>query len=141
MRKNTAWIVIAGLALVVVIGVVIFGGRDNASTTGEPDARIAVQDPDLVAIGEPLYQGSCASCHGSDLRGSDLGPSHLSVVYEPNHHGDGAFILAARNGVRQHHWPYGDMAPVPGLDDSELEAIIAYVRENQREFGFESYPH
>jgi mono/diheme cytochrome c family protein len=140
LRKNTAWIVIAGLALVVVIGVVIFGGGDNASTSGEPDARIAVQDPDLVAIGEPLYQGNCASCHGSDLRGTDLGPSHLSVVYEPNHHGDGAFILAARNGVRQHHWPYGDMAPVPGLDDSDLEAIIAYVRENQREFGFESYP-
>ena len=140
MRKNTAWIVIAGLALVVVIGVVIFGGGDNASTSGEPDARIAVQDPDLVAIGEPLYQGNCASCHGSDLRGTDLGPSHLSVVYEPNHHGDGAFILAARNGVRQHHWPYGDMAPVPGLDDSDLEAIIAYVRENQREFGFEPYP-
>ena len=140
MRKNTAWIVIAGLALVVVIGVIIFGGGDNASTSGEPDARIAVQDPDLVAIGEPLYQGNCASCHGSDLRGTDLGPSHLSVVYEPNHHGDGAFILAARNGVRQHHWPYGDMAPVPGLDDSDLEAIIAYVRENQREFGFESYP-
>ena len=130
----------AGLALVVVIGVVIFGGGDNASTSGEPDNGIAVQDPDLVAIGQPLYQGNCSSCHGSDLRGTDLGPSHLSVVYEPNHHGDGAFILAARNGVRQHHWPYGDMAPVPGLDDSDLEAIIAYVRENQREFGFESYP-
>ena len=95
---------------------------------------------DLVAAGKPLYQASCAQCHGTDLRGSDLGPSHLSVVYEPNHHGDAAFVLAARNGVRQHHWPYGDMPPIPGLTDGDLAAIVAFVRDQQRIHGFEPYP-
>lgn len=110
------------------------------SGDAEGDTGISEQDPELVAVGETLYQASCAECHGSDLRGTDSGPSHLSIVYEPNHHGDGAFVLAARNGVRQHHWPFGDMAPVPGLSDGDLEAIVAYVRENQRLHGFEPYP-
>ncbi len=99
-----------------------------------------MQDADLVAAGDPLYQASCAVCHGSDLRGTDTGPSHLSVVYQPSHHGDLAFVSAARNGVQQHHWPFGDMLPLPGLSDSDLDAIVAFVRENQRILGFEPYP-
>ena len=47
-----------------------------------------------------------------------------------------AFVLAARNGVRAHHWPFGDMPPVgQPLTDGELAAIIAYVRELQRANG------
>lgn len=137
IRRNATWIGIGGLVAILVIAVVGFGGdsTDTGSGTG-----IAVQDPDLVAAGEPLYQASCAVCHGTDLRGTDKGPSHLSVVYEPNHHGDAAFVLSVQNGVRAHHWPFGDMAPVPGLSDEDLEAIVAYVRENQRISGFEPYP-
>jgi mono/diheme cytochrome c family protein len=137
IRRNAAWFGIGALVLFLVIAVIVFGG--NSSNTDE-GTGLAVQDPDLVAAGEPVYQASCASCHGTDLRGTDLGPSHLSVVYEPNHHGDAAFVLAAQNGVRAHHWPFGDMAPVPNLTDEDLEAIVAYVRENQRISGFEPYP-
>lgn len=132
------WLAIAALAGFVVASVAFGGNRTDAdSGTG---TGIPVQDPDTVASGEPLYQATCAECHGPDLRGTDLGPSHLSIVYEPNHHGDAAFILAARNGVPQHHWPFGDMVPVPGLSDEDLNAIVAYVRENQRIFGYEPYP-
>jgi mono/diheme cytochrome c family protein len=47
-----------------------------------------------------------------------------------------AFVLAARNGVRAHHWPFGDMPPVEErLTDGELGAIVAYVRELQRANG------
>jgi mono/diheme cytochrome c family protein len=115
-------------------------GACAGSGPGDAGTGIPVQDPDLVTAGEDLYIESCAECHGSDLRGTTQGPSHLSVVYEPSHHGDAAFFLAVRNGVRQHHWPYGDMAPVEGLADPEIEAIVAYVRENQRIHGFEPYP-
>lgn len=135
--KNASWIGIGVLVVILVIAVIGVGGNSSNTDAG---TGIAVQDPDLVAAGEPLYQASCASCHGTDLRGTDLGPSHLSVVYEPNHHGDIAFVLAAQNGVRAHHWPFGDMAPVPGLSDEDLEAVVAYVRENQRINGFEPYP-
>lgn len=118
----------------------IVAACSSTGATGTGDGVVPVPDAALVAQGEPLYQASCASCHGADLRGTDKGPSHLSIVYEANHHGDGAFILAALRGVPQHHWPYGDMPPVPGLGEEDLEAIIAYVREQQRLHGFEPYP-
>ena len=137
IRKNAAWIGIGVLIVFLVIAVVASGGN---SSNPEAGAGIPVQDPGLVAAGEPLYQASCAACHGTDLRGTDKGPSHLSVVYQPSHHGDAAFILAARTGVRSHHWSFGDMEPVPGLSDENLEAVVAYVREHQRTNGFEPYP-
>ncbi|NNC91494.1 MAG: cytochrome c [Acidimicrobiia bacterium] len=93
-----------------------------------------------VEAGEQLYDAKCAECHGEDLRGTDRGPSHLSVVYEPSHHGDAAFLLAARQGVRQHHWDFGDMPPIDGLSDEDLASITAYVRSVQEREGFESYP-
>jgi mono/diheme cytochrome c family protein len=90
--------------------------------------------------GATLYQQSCASCHGRDLRGTDQGPSHLSQVYEPGHHPDEAFRAAIAQGSRAHHWNFGDMEPVPGLDDDEVDAIIAYVRAQQEAQGFDPYP-
>ncbi|NND84488.1 MAG: c-type cytochrome, partial [Acidimicrobiia bacterium] len=65
---------------------------NTAETGADAGTGIPVQDATLVAAGEPVYQANCASCHGSDLRGTDQGPSHLSVVYEPGHHGDIAFV-------------------------------------------------
>ncbi len=134
VKKYGMWIGIGALVVFMGIATTFFGA---ASTDTSSDEGI---DPDLIAAGGPLYQANCAECHGSDLRGTDLGPSHLSIVYQPNHHGDIAFVLAARNGVNQHHWRFGDMLPVPGLNDDDLDAIIAFVRENQRIFGFEPYP-
>lgn len=111
-----------------------------AASGEEGGSGIPVQDPSLVSAGEGLHQANCASCHGSDLRGTQAGPSHLSRVYEPSHHGDGAFALAVELGVRQHHWPFGDMPPVAGLSKADVAAIVAFVRENQRIEGFEPYP-
>lgn len=97
-------------------------------------------DEDVLATGEALYEQRCAECHGADLRGTDRGPSHLSIVYEPSHHADAAFLLAVRRGARAHHWGYGDMPPIPGLDDGQVAAITAYVRSVQQREGFEPYP-
>lgn len=135
MTTRLTLLVIIGIAVVLAIVVLRPRSQDADGETGMP-----VQHPDQIAAGEVLYQANCARCHGADLRGTDSGPSHLSIVYEPGHHGDAAFVLAARNGVQAHHWPFGDMPPVPGLADDELAAIVAYVRENQRIHGFEPYP-
>lgn len=124
-------VAVAGLLALIV-------NACGGSAVNAPE--IPAQDPTLVAAGDDLYQANCASCHGSDLRGTDQGPSHLSVVYEPNHHGDEAFAFAVEFGVLQHHWPYGPMERVEGLSDEDVEAIIAFVRENQRVHGFEPYP-
>ena len=101
------------------------------------EVAIEPQDPELVEAGAELYAAHCAECHGSDLQGTDQGPSHLSIIYEPNHHADGAFLFAVQNGVRAHHWDFGDMLPIEGLNPEEVEAIIAFVRERQRVEGFE----
>ncbi|MEN8239719.1 MAG: cytochrome c, partial [Actinomycetota bacterium] len=79
IRKNASWIGIGALVVILVIAVVGFGGNSSDTDAG---TGIPIQDPELVTAGEPLYQASCASCHGTDLRGTDKGPSHLSVVYE-----------------------------------------------------------
>lgn len=97
-------------------------------------------EPDIALDGKALYTASCGSCHGTDLRGTDQGPSHLSAVYEPGHHPDASFEAAIRQGARQHHWNFGDMPAVEGLDEAEVQAVIAYVRTVQREQGFEPYP-
>jgi mono/diheme cytochrome c family protein len=125
-RRHTT-IAAAVTAIMVVIATAC--GSDPAAT--EP-ATPGGSDP-----GADLYQSNCASCHGSDLRGTDKGPSHLSLVYEPNHHGDDAFRSAILNGARQHHWNFGDMAAITGLDDNEINEIIAYVRSEQERQGFE----
>ncbi|WP_050526736.1 c-type cytochrome [Pseudorhodobacter aquimaris] len=87
--------------------------------------------------GETYYNAVCASCHGANAAGQDgIAPPLVHRIYEPSHHGDAAFFLAARNGVRAHHWKFGNMPAVEQpLTDSELGAIVAYVRELQRANG------
>ena len=87
------------------------------------------------ARGKFLYGTHCASCHGVDLKGSDKGPAMLHKVYEPSHHGDVAFQLAARNGVRAHHWGFGDMKPVPAVTPDDVAHITAFIRMEQRAVG------
>ncbi|NOX28863.1 MAG: c-type cytochrome [Actinobacteria bacterium] len=118
-----------GLALIAsVLAVVVWSTRET------PTLESAPAD---TGRGAELYSSMCASCHGGDLRGTDLGPSHLSILYEPNHHTDDSFRSAITNGARQHHWSFGDMVPVVGLDDDDIDAIIAYVRQQQQIQGFE----
>lgn len=87
------------------------------------------------AKGKKLFSANCASCHGADLKGSDKGPAMLHKVYEPSHHGDVAFQLAVKNGVRAHHWQFGDMKPVPGLTPDDVAHITVFIRAEQRKVG------
>jgi mono/diheme cytochrome c family protein len=86
-------------------------------------------------LGKPLFESNCASCHGADLGGTDKGPPFLNRIYEPSHHGDAAFQMAAKNGARAHHWKFGDMPPVPGVTPDDVAHITAYVRMQQRKAG------
>ncbi|MFY9269174.1 MAG: cytochrome c [Candidatus Manganitrophaceae bacterium] len=91
--------------------------------------------PTEMAKGEALFNTHCAKCHGEGARGTDHGPTFLSKIYEPNHHGDPAFQMAARNGVRAHHWNFGDMPRIDGVQPEEVAEIIRYVRWLQKEAG------
>jgi mono/diheme cytochrome c family protein len=123
--------------IVLSLGAMLVAGLGIAACGSEDASSDAVgADPN----GAALYASNCASCHGADLRGTELGPSHLSIVYEPNHHSDESFRAATSTGAGQHHWNFGDMLPVEGLDDDEIDTIIAFVRAEQEEQGFEPYP-
>jgi mono/diheme cytochrome c family protein len=86
-------------------------------------------------LGKKLYAANCSSCHGEDLKGSVKGPPFLHKIYEPSHHGDVAFQLAAKNGSRAHHWQFGDMPPVSTVTPDDVVHITAFVRAEQRKVG------
>ena len=116
--KPIVWIAIVALAGVVIVGVVAGGGTTTP--------QIGTADPDTLSIGEELFLGNCAECHGSDLSGTNTGPPFLNAIYAPNHHGDEAFQRAVATGVQPHHWSFGPMAPIEGLtrDDDCLRIAV-----------------
>jgi mono/diheme cytochrome c family protein len=138
----------AKLALITITLVLIGGwwafmrppadqGQLNVAA-GEPLA--AVIEPasftDIEQLGLTAFTAKCADCHGVNGAGrAGIAPPLVHKIYEPSHHSDMAFELAARNGVRAHHWPFGNMPPVEGLTSADIGAIVAYVRAMQRENG------
>ncbi len=87
-------------------------------------------------IGKRAFEAKCAACHGTNAAGqNDVAPPLVHKIYEPSHHSDMAFVLAAKNGVRAHHWNFGNMPPVEGLTDGDVKLIARYVRELQKENG------
>ncbi|MEQ8917376.1 MAG: cytochrome c [Silicimonas sp.] len=91
---------------------------------------------DQAQMGKRAYEAKCAECHGKNAAGQNgVAPPLVHKIYEPNHHSDMAFVMAAKNGVRAHHWKFGNMPPVEGLTDGDVKLIARYVRELQRENG------
>lgn len=129
------------LMLAIIAGVGIWywtasndGVGGGTSITAAVDVVLPALTPTAKA-GKSAFDANCAVCHGDNAAGTNQGPPLVHIIYEPSHHADPSFVLAVRNGVRAHHWPFGDMAPVPGVTDDEIVAIITYVRELQRHNG------
>lgn len=120
------------LALAVAALIAACGGDDSATSTPTTVIPLAAD-----ADGATVYAARCASCHGDDLQGTDKGPSQLSIVYEPGHHGDDAYRSAIRNGATAHHWGFGDMPAIDNITDDQVELVIAYIRGEQERRGFE----
>ena len=131
-------LLLGGAALVVAALVVVL--RPQPEPEPQPASAMAeVVVPELSGLageGKTAFDALCASCHGENAAGRQgIAPPLVHVVYEPSHHADGAFLLAATRGVRQHHWTFGDMPPVPEASLQDVAAITAYVRELQRANG------
>ncbi|MFH1340596.1 MAG: cytochrome c [Pseudomonadota bacterium] len=129
-------------ALVAGLGVLVWQlvGSNGTSKTITVDVKV----PDLSAIGitgRAAFEANCAACHGLEAAGTDKGPPLVHDIYNPGHHSDGVFFLAARLGVRQHHWSYGDMPPQRQVTEPQVAAIVQYVRELQVANGIGYRPH
>jgi mono/diheme cytochrome c family protein len=81
--------------------------------------------------GEAIYDANCAQCHGGDLAGTDRGPSLLEPIYGPDQLSDAEFSDAIRNGVDEELWEFGPMPANGAITDTQIEAILAFVRAEQ----------
>lgn len=112
--------------------------------TGTKGYVVNVNEPELTAVGRSgklLFEANCASCHGLKGAGTDKGPPLVHDIYNPGHHSDAAFFLAAQQGVRQHHWRFGNMPPQRQVSEPQITAIVQYVRELQVANGIRYRPH
>lgn len=142
-------LIIGSAAVVVLAGYLALGGlrpspdrADDApgggDRAGDQLAVVAVpQDlSEEATIGKRVFDAKCAACHGENAAGRNgAGPPLVHKIYEPSHHGDASFLVAARNGVRAHHWNFGNMLPVDGITDAEIAYVTRYVRELQEANG------
>lgn len=120
------------LAVSTLLGLLSF------SAAQANDARVV--EPELsgkATFGKLAYDRFCSSCHGTNGAGTNQGPPFLHRYYLPGHHGDRAFQSAVTNGVRAHHWNFGDMPPIDGVSDQYVQMIVEYVRALQRANGFQ----
>lgn len=139
------------MRLLLLVGAVVVGGiaiifmqmgsadkKGASSEIGAPLALVTLP-ASLSAeaeLGKQAFEANCVACHGVNAAGIDgSGPPLIHKIYEPSHHGDLSFFMAAQNGVRAHHWPFGNMPPVEGTTEDEVKNIIAYIRELQHANG------
>ena len=139
---------IIAIAAILGAGGVGYAMWPTTSQTAATDTAISMEDgllanvllPETLSqnaqIGKFGFEAKCAACHGLNAAGQDgVAPPLVHIIYEPSHHGDEAFQRAAAMGVRGHHWPFGDMPPVDGINRADVTMIIAYIRELQRANG------
>lgn len=132
--KSRRLVISLGIVLIVVVAA---AGLPFLRSSDE-SVVVSVNVPDLspqAAAGRDLFDANCAQCHGVNGAGSDKGPPLVHNIYNPGHHADASFLLAAKRGVAQHHWPFGNMPPQPQVSDDDIALIIRYVRELQQANG------
>lgn len=138
MKKTVLFVVILG-AVVVGLGWHFLepGGGDHTAHASNALAEVRVPSLSAVATqGKGIFDANCAACHGQNGAGVDgAGPPLVHIIYEPSHHADIAFYMAVKQGVRAHHWRFGNMPPVTDVSEVETTKIIAYIRELQRANG------
>ncbi|MQA91712.1 MAG: c-type cytochrome [Gemmatimonas sp.] len=124
--------------LIPALVALLFGCSDTPPAPSESEFTNAVMQAEVpveLATGVSLFADNCSACHGERGLGTEQGPPLVHIIYEPSHHADVAFLMAVRRGVRAHHWQFGDMPPIPSLDNEDVAEIVAYIRFLQRHAG------
>ena len=141
MSLSRKGIIVAGVVVLAAatIGYLRLYAPEPTETGGDqaeaPLVNVAVPELAGAAVeGRELFEANCAACHGKNAAGRDgFGPPLVHKIYEPGHHADVAFQMAVANGVRAHHWRFGNMPAIEGVTQSDVDKIVSYVRALQRE--------
>ena len=138
-KKGLQWLVKRLVLTVAMVAPMLVSAGD---LPGPEARRQALHLPPMGFKGdadkgvEP-FEKYCMMCHGTKGRGNEQGPPLVESVYRPDHHADLSFHFAVHDGVKSHHWNYGDMKPVPLITPEETEHVIAFIREEQKRVGIE----
>ena len=126
-----------GLCCAFFLGCSENGSNAESSPASSPTILTSDAKPLPVELeeGEAKFKKFCSRCHGPQGQGTDNGPPLVHKIYEPNHHADMAFQRAAAQGVRAHHWKFGNMPKIDGVVREDVSQIIGYVRWLQRQAG------
>jgi cytochrome c oxidase cbb3-type subunit 3 len=100
-----------------------------------PGQHRAPSDPAQIAHGKALFSVSCVSCHGSDLRGGDLGGPNLLRSQVALSDQNGELIAPIIQGSRQDE----GMPAIP-MEPPDALAVAAYVRSVLETIGSQGKP-
>ena len=93
----------------------------------------AETDEELVSLGKAEWDAACAKCHGLEGEG-DIGPPIAGNGTLTNRDGLETLLFAGQNTDANQ----GYMPPVgKGWDDRQIDALIAYVKSNEKLVGAE----
>ena len=132
----------------------LFGGSES-----RPKAGVDAEDKELVGLGQTVYAGNCASCHGARLEGQPgwrsrnpdgtlKAPPHDESGHTWHHPDNDMFRYTKQGG--QALAPKGFKSAMPGfgdtLSDREIWAVLSYIhtfwpakiRERQRSLNAQS---
>jgi mono/diheme cytochrome c family protein len=137
VRRRGRWrvILLAVVGLHIIVGFVGLNWLQRERPMAERRPIVVPELSEAARAGARAFALHCAGCHGRDAGGTDTGPTLIDPIYRPAHHADVSFELAVRHGVAAHHWSFGKMPPVHGVNADELASIIHFVREVQRANG------
>ncbi len=103
---------ILGIALIIVLSFVgVNIGPDTATENGEENGEEQFDDP--IALGESIFEGQCAGCHGGELEGG-AGPA-----LDTGAHSDEDILSAISEGP-------GTM-PENLVTGEEADAVAEYI--------------
>jgi cytochrome c oxidase cbb3-type subunit 3 len=100
------------------------GGGGGPAPTNFPAQQRPAGDPAVVARGNSLYGQHCRSCHGADLRGTDIGVNLLRSETVLRDKAGESILAVVKNGRQNRGMP---PMPAMSLPDDDVRAIAEYL--------------
>ena len=138
------WIaVLVFVALIATLGAIQFSSLAGYLLADEAgQARLQSSDPQMVELGNRIYQENCASCHGANLEGQPnwrRANADLTMPAPPHdqsghtwHHNDETLFKLTKFGVSAFVKDQSYKSNMPAyegvLEDREIIAVLSYIK-------------